>query len=571
MHETQSLSKENTMERSVIEKTEPEIHLTEHFSVQTDKSDDNNHDEESCSTREEYKPDDDSAMNSDTSGSDEEKDVRPSVRVATGKTMAEKLTVAWILDNFEPSEGSSLKRSVLFNLYREHCLNEGSEPINAASFGKLIRSVFVGIKTRRLGTRGNSKYHYYGVKVSDRSPLKNRAEFQCEEWLPDNRRVQNRNSYGQIKVEQPNVDATTMKQEPTFYPNFDLATMNDAFHVECRNSHATSAFLMTNQQISEAGQFIASYKQHLKDLTNAVLNKYCNQVGYIIHNFWQIYRPVEQISSSGNFENRPSADSNNCVHISGLSVSQINELLNNDQILAILRRLERRTNQTIAQILIPDPLRLQMKECENDLGSFIDRFAEWSRAAVTATPSKFQNIKVENSFHLVVTVNNRINIARLLTRAASEIRSPMSLSNITADFESLNRNLIAASICWTIEDDPRFIGNMDENISLYLKSSQSIDSCVRRLLGYGFAFAERFRAEPREYQRACRTMVNNWNSYSSSLLKSFLITAPDSCTFFGSLLSGMGNYLLQEMAFKHETAMPLLSADQMDLTKMCIF
>ena len=31
------------------------------------------------------------------------------------------------------------------------------EPVNAASFGKLIRSVFLGLRTRRIGTRGNSK------------------------------------------------------------------------------------------------------------------------------------------------------------------------------------------------------------------------------------------------------------------------------------------------------------------------------------------------------------------------------------------------------------------------------
>ena len=47
----------------------------------------------------------------------------------------------------------------------------GQEPVNAASFGKLVRSVFVGLKTRRLGTRGHSKYHYYGIKIKDNSPL----------------------------------------------------------------------------------------------------------------------------------------------------------------------------------------------------------------------------------------------------------------------------------------------------------------------------------------------------------------------------------------------------------------
>ena len=35
----------------------------------------------------------------------------------------------------------------------------------------MIRSVFVGLRTRRLGTRGNSKYHYYGIRIKPGSAL----------------------------------------------------------------------------------------------------------------------------------------------------------------------------------------------------------------------------------------------------------------------------------------------------------------------------------------------------------------------------------------------------------------
>lgn len=53
----------------------------------------------------------------------------------------------------------------------QHCNEHKLEPVNAASFGKLIRSVFTGLRTRRLGTRGNSKYHYYGIRVKADSSL----------------------------------------------------------------------------------------------------------------------------------------------------------------------------------------------------------------------------------------------------------------------------------------------------------------------------------------------------------------------------------------------------------------
>ncbi|XP_059052358.1 transcription factor RFX3 [Achroia grisella] len=74
-------------------------------------------------------------------------------------------TVQWLLDNYETAEGVSLPRSTLYSHYLRHCSAHRLEPVNAASFGKLIRSVFVGLRTRRLGTRGNSKYHYYGIRA----------------------------------------------------------------------------------------------------------------------------------------------------------------------------------------------------------------------------------------------------------------------------------------------------------------------------------------------------------------------------------------------------------------------
>lgn len=89
---------------------------------------------------------------------------------------AAPITVQWLVDNFEPAEGCSLRRSSLYNFYKHHCSEQILEPVNPASFGKLIRSVFLGLRTRRLGTRGNSKYHYYGIRVKATSQLNNMPE-----------------------------------------------------------------------------------------------------------------------------------------------------------------------------------------------------------------------------------------------------------------------------------------------------------------------------------------------------------------------------------------------------------
>ncbi|CAF1221018.1 unnamed protein product, partial [Didymodactylos carnosus] len=70
-------------------------------------------------------------------------------------TRASPATVQWLVDNFEPAEGCSLRRSILYSFYLQHCQEQKLEQVNPASFGKLIRSVFLGLRTRRLGTRLN--------------------------------------------------------------------------------------------------------------------------------------------------------------------------------------------------------------------------------------------------------------------------------------------------------------------------------------------------------------------------------------------------------------------------------
>lgn len=45
-------------------------------------------------------------------------------------------------------------------MYASRCSDDRVMVLNPASFGKLVRVVFPAIKTRRLGVRGESKYHY---------------------------------------------------------------------------------------------------------------------------------------------------------------------------------------------------------------------------------------------------------------------------------------------------------------------------------------------------------------------------------------------------------------------------
>ncbi|XP_052799431.1 DNA-binding protein RFX6-like [Mya arenaria] len=79
------------------------------------------------------------------------------------------LTLHWLSDNYERAEGVCLPRCVLYQHYQDFCKKMKFTPAGAATFGKIIRQRFPKLTTRRLGTRGQSKYHYYGIGIKESS------------------------------------------------------------------------------------------------------------------------------------------------------------------------------------------------------------------------------------------------------------------------------------------------------------------------------------------------------------------------------------------------------------------
>lgn len=71
-------------------------------------------------------------------------------------------TYRWLDDNFEHRPSVSISRSTIYELYQKFCQQHGYLPVCKATFGKVIRKKFQQIKSKRLGARGQSKYHVGG-------------------------------------------------------------------------------------------------------------------------------------------------------------------------------------------------------------------------------------------------------------------------------------------------------------------------------------------------------------------------------------------------------------------------
>ncbi|KAI0883186.1 uncharacterized protein GGS22DRAFT_168076 [Annulohypoxylon maeteangense] len=75
----------------------------------------------------------------------------------------------WISQVCTKGKGS-VPRGRVYAHYATRCGTERITILNPASFGKLVRVLFPGLKTRRLGVRGESKYHYVNFSLVDSQP-----------------------------------------------------------------------------------------------------------------------------------------------------------------------------------------------------------------------------------------------------------------------------------------------------------------------------------------------------------------------------------------------------------------
>ncbi|KAK8849661.1 hypothetical protein IAR55_004996 [Kwoniella newhampshirensis] len=80
----------------------------------------------------------------------------------------EKAKRAWVekwltLSYMYPAHNAAVSRQRLYNSYTLSCQDYGQLPITAATFGKIVKSVFPGIQSRRFGGRGHSKFHYISL------------------------------------------------------------------------------------------------------------------------------------------------------------------------------------------------------------------------------------------------------------------------------------------------------------------------------------------------------------------------------------------------------------------------
>ncbi|KAJ2896736.1 hypothetical protein MKZ38_005264 [Zalerion maritima] len=165
----------------------------------------------------------------------------------------------WINKACAKGEGSVPRGRVYAN-YANKCANERITVLNPASFGKLVRVLFPGLKTRRLGVRGESKYHYVKFMLLEDQVAEKEAASQPTMPIPDS------NSFSQSFNSAP-APAPALIAEPSVFPSPEVHHVDNFNTAPVQRSGPSSRSVYNQPNVDSMDQVQATTDKTAQQLS----------------------------------------------------------------------------------------------------------------------------------------------------------------------------------------------------------------------------------------------------------------------------------------------------------------
>ncbi|CAG0916924.1 unnamed protein product [Notodromas monacha] len=456
--------------------------------------------------------------------------------------------VQWLMENYETADGVSLPRSTLYKHYLRHCSDHKIEPVNPASFGKLIRSVFAGLRTRRLGTRGNSKYHYYGIRVKSTSLLSDFVGTDDDDMPEDEpgsptsaeSRSDYRNVSDEVKVfKEDIVESNGEVQQNSDAPAskvVNLGRHSPGFLGEPTNPFPSfpeidfgAITLPQGITLDDVEVFRSLYEEHCEGVLSAVVRGNFNAVDAMWRQFWKPLRdeetkvgindPVMDEDSSGG-----EADAK---QLTGPKLSSLCEC---PAVQDFVRNADYIFYQYLVNYLIPDVLQAIPSTLTQSIRNFAKNLDVWLSSAMDGAPSEMIRIKSAAVNAFAQTLRRYTSLNHLAQAARAVLYNTTQIQQMVTDLSRVDFYHVQEQASWVCECDEGMVMRLRQAFMDALQQQKTLedwaawlDSVVNRALA-------RYE-QSADYANHARQFLLKWSFYSSMVIRDLTLRSAAS---FGS-------------------------------------
>ncbi|XP_067829207.1 MHC class II regulatory factor RFX1a isoform X1 [Heptranchias perlo] len=449
---------------------------------------------------------------------------------------ASPATVQWLLDNYETAEGVSLPRSTLYCHYLLHCQEQKLEPVNAASFGKLIRSVFMGLRTRRLGTRGNSKYHYYGLRIKANSPLIRLIEDQQHLAIRQQPFTQKQSPFSPSccrlkpiqKVEGMTNGMGVGQQQGGGLS--DISAQVQQYQQFLDASRALPEFVEIDLQgktlpdgitVEHVKAFQLLYREHCEAILDVMVNLQFTLVETLWKTFWR-------------YNSSQSSDG------SGLSVHDEAEKRLPKSCLVVLCKYEPSLKWTkycdnmlyqgLVEILIPDVLRPIPSALTQAIRNFAKSLESWLTNAMMNVPEEMVRVKVAAASAFAQTLRRYTSLNHLAQAARAVLQNTAQINQMLSDLNRVDFANVQEQASWVCRCEDGVVQRLEQDFKMTLQQQNSLEQWASWLDSVVTQVLKPYHGSP-SFPKAAKQFLLKWSFYSSMVIRDLTLRSAAS---FGS-------------------------------------
>ncbi|XP_074059893.1 DNA-binding protein RFX2 isoform X5 [Macrotis lagotis] len=436
----------------------------------------------------------------------------------------------WLLDNYETAEGVSLPRSSLYNHYLRHCQEHKLDPVNAASFGKLIRSVFVGLRTRRLGTRGNSKYHYYGIRLKPDSPL-NRLQEDTQYMAMRQQPIHQKQRYRPAqKMDGLGESGSNSSLHAT--PEQSVAAQSqhhqqfiDVSHVfpEFPAPDLGSVFLQEGITVNDIKTLQLLYRRHCEATLDVVMNLQFHYIEKLWLSFWSSKPPSGDGSTAV-----PSSEEEHEVAV--IPKDKLITLCKYDPILKWMRNCDHILYQALVEILIPDVLRPVPSTLTQAIRNFAKSLEGWLTNAMSDFPQQIIQTKVGVVSAFAQTLRRYTSLNHLAQAARAVLQNTSQINQMLSDLNRVDFANVQEQASWVCQCEESVVQKLEQDFKLTLQQQSSLDQWATWLDNVVTQVLKHHAGSP-SFPKAARQFLLKWSFYSSMVIRDLTLRSAAS---FGS-------------------------------------
>ncbi|XP_071434219.1 DNA-binding protein RFX2 isoform X2 [Pithys albifrons albifrons] len=438
-------------------------------------------------------------------------------------------TLQWLLDNYETAEGVSLPRSSLYNYYLRHCQEHKLDPVNAASFGKLIRSVFMGLRTRRLGTRGNSKYHYYGIRLKPESPL-NRLQEDTQYMAMRQQPIHQKQRYRAAqKVD--GLAESGSNSTPHTTPEQSVAAQSqhhqqfiDVTHVfpEFPAPDLGNVLLQEGFTVNDVKTLQILYRRHCEVTLDVVMNLQFHYIEKIWQSFWSPKAPPSDGPTAlPSSEEEPEGT---------LPKDKLITLCKYEPILKWMRSCDHILYQTLVEILIPDVLRPVPSTLTQAIRNFAKSLEGWLMNAMSEYPPEVVQTKVGVVSAFAQTLRRYTSLNHLAQAARAVLQNTSQINQMLSDLNRVDFANVQEQASWVCQCEEGMVQKLEQDFKLTLQQQSSLDQWASWLDNVVTQVLKHHEGSP-SFPKAARQFLLKWSFYSSMVIRDLTLRSAAS---FGS-------------------------------------